>query len=235
MTDLSNIKLFATHEHPCSYLEGETATTVFVDPAAEIDNHVYSELSRYGFRRSGKHIYRPRCSNCHACIPIRTHAHAFKQTRSQKRCWRRNQDMAIRVVQNINTDEHYSLYADYIGKKHADGDMYPPSRSQYEDFLCEGWGSTLYIEGRVGGKLIMVAVSDKLENGLSAIYTYYDTFESKRSLGVYSILYQLNLAKKMELQYLYLGYWIKRCQKMSYKNHYRPFDVLINNRWVCVY
>ncbi len=235
MTDLNRIKLFATRPHPCSYLPEEDATTVFIDPNAEVDAQLYSELSRYGFRRSGGNIYRPHCEACHACVPIRLVVENFDPNRSQKRCLKRNSDLYFKTVESIDTDEHYNLYEYYINKRHCDGDMYPANRSQYRDFLTREWESTQYIEMRTPEhKLIALAVTDVLNHGLSAVYTFFDPDETKRSLGMFGILYQIQLAQEKQLPYVYLGYWIRRCQKMNYKTNYRPYQLLINQNWVTV-
>ena len=232
--DISSIKLFTTHEHPCSYLEGEAATTVFVDPNLDVNPRIYSELSDFGFRRSGRHLYRPHCQECHACIPVRLPVSNFKATRSQKRCLKRNSDVYSKVTSDIDTDEHYGLYKTYIEQRHFDGDMYPPSRTQYREFLSAEWGVTQYIELRTktDGLLIALAVCDKLDQGLSAIYTFFDPNQSHRSLGVLAVLRQIELAQQLRLPYVYLGYWIRRCQKMSYKTQYRPLELFINHQWV---
>lgn len=232
MTDLSTLKLFTTHPHPCSYLPGQEATTLFIDPGAEVDVTLYSRLSEYGFRRSGQHIYRPRCGQCQACIPMRVPVKLFTCNRQQKRCWRRNQDIETKILRSIDTDEHYQLYDDYIRQRHADGDMFPPSRQQYRDFLSAQWGSTRYIEFRQASQLLAVAVCDQLDHGLSAIYTFYSADQDRRSLGTYAVLFQIEWARQLELDYVYLGYWIKQCQKMRYKSDYRPFQLFINNTWV---
>ena len=235
VTDLSNLKLFATHPHPCSYLEDQESTTIFLDPAITIDATLYSQLSELGFRRSGHHIYRPRCHGCQACIPIRIPVKYFKPSRNQMRCAKRNGDLSMDVVSSIDTDEHYDLYKRYINLRHSDGDMYPPSRSQYTDFLSAEWGVTHYIEFRCeSSQLVAVAVTDKLDNGLSAIYTFFDPAQSKRSLGVFSVLFQISWARKMKLPYVYLGYWIKNCKKMTYKIDYQPCQLLINGGWVSI-
>jgi arginyl-tRNA--protein-N-Asp/Glu arginylyltransferase len=230
--DISAIKLYATHEHPCSYLKDRSATTIFVDPALNVDGHIYSELSDFGFRRSGKHIYRPNCRSCHACVPVRIPVSLFQPTRAQKRCLKRNADITTTVLKNIATDEHYELYARYIEQRHSDGDMYPPSREQYEDFLSSEWGVTRYLEFRSGGRLIGVAVSDHLDQGLSAIYTFFDPEEANRSLGVLAVLKQIELAGQFKLPYVYLGYWIRECAKMRYKTQYRPLQMFINSHWL---
>ncbi|MDQ2075443.1 arginyltransferase [Marinimicrobium sp. ABcell2] len=232
MSDLSNLKLFATQPHPCSYLDDREATTLFIDPDAPVDKGLYSQLTELGFRRSGRHLYRPHCANCQACVSCRIPVHDFKPNRNQRRCWRRNQDLTLTFVDNIRTDEHYTLYADYIATRHQDGDMYPPSRSQYDAFLSSEWGLTRYLEFRQQGRLLGVAVCDQLEDGLSAVYTFFDSREERRSLGVYGILAQVDRAREQGLKYVYLGYWIKQCQKMEYKTQYRPLEMLLNRRWM---
>jgi len=234
MMDISSIKLYATHEHPCSYLKDRSATTIFVDPMLPMNGRIYSELSDFGFRRSGAHVYRPNCRSCQACVPVRIPVDLFEPSRAQKRCIKRNQDVATVLTDNINTDEHYALYESYIRSRHADGDMYPPSRDQYEDFLSSEWGVTRYIELRLNGELLAVAVSDRLDQGLSAIYTFFKPDEHSRSLGVLAVLRQVELAKSLKLPYVYLGYWIRECDKMRYKNQYRPLDMFINNTWLTI-
>jgi arginyl-tRNA--protein-N-Asp/Glu arginylyltransferase len=234
LTDLSNIKLYATKPHACSYLDDHEATTIFVDPEFGMTGEIYSELSEFGFRRSGSHVYRPKCQSCQACIPIRIPVGTFKPTRAQKRCLKRNSDLAIESLDSIDTDEHYTLYERYIAARHTDGDMYPANRNQYRDFLTSEWGITRYIEYRLQGQLIGVAVADVLESGVSAIYTFFDPELSKRSLGVFNILFHIQWAHELNLPYVYLGYWIKKCQKMNYKVDYRPFQVLIQNSWITV-
>ncbi|HEY7883398.1 MAG TPA: arginyltransferase [Cellvibrionaceae bacterium] len=232
MSDLSNLKLFATAPHPCSYIDGEEATTLFIDPQAPVDQPLYSELSRLGFRRSGDHLYRPHCVGCQACVSCRVPVAQFRPNRSQKRCINRNSDLDIRFADQITSDEHYRLYAHYINTRHRDGDMYPPSRSQYEGFLSQAWSLTRYIEYRRDERLVAVAVCDLLDDGLSAVYTFFDSHQDKRSLGVFAILSQIAKARELGLDYVYLGYWIRQCQKMAYKTQYRPLELLVNKRWV---
>lgn len=231
MTDLSTIRLFATHPHQCSYLEGEDATTVFVDPNQKMDGQLYRQLSELGFRRSGGHVYRPQCAECQACIPARIPVSLFEPSRQQKRCWKRNRDLDISPLDSIDDDEHYELYARYISERHSDGDMYPATRSQFRSFLTSEWGITRYLELRLGGRLAAVVVCDQMENALSAVYTYFDPDLHRRSLGTHGILLQIQHARQLELDYLYLGYWIKACAKMNYKSQFRPLELLINRRW----
>ncbi len=231
MTDLAKLKVFSTHPHECSYLEGQEATTIFIDPNFEMNREVYSHLSELGFRRSGSHLYRPHCTYCKSCVPARVAVSAFQPTKQQKRTWRRNEDLTVQSSDQIKSDEHYALYESYITHVHFDGDMFPPSRDQYQSFLTAEWDSTVFYEFRFDGKLVGVAVTDQIANGLSAVYTFYDPCLNKRSLGVFAVLWQIEKAKSLNLPYVYLGYWIKDCQKMNYKINYRPIELLINNNW----
>ncbi len=205
---------------------------MFVDPEAQVDKTLYTQLSQLGFRRSGTHLYRPQCLRCQACISCRIPVNLFKPNRNQRRCWQKNQDLRLHLVNHIDTEEHYHLYTRYIEQRHRNGDMYPPSQEQYRAFLTREWGLTQYIEIRQQEKLIGLSVCDQLDDGLSAVYTFYDPTEEARSLGKFAILAQIHKAASLGLDYLYLGYWIKECEKMSYKIQYRPLDLLVNRRWM---
>ncbi|MDX9874876.1 MAG: arginyltransferase [Spongiibacteraceae bacterium] len=234
MTALSRLKVFATHPHDCSYLEDQQATTLFVDPAAEMDSETYSQLSEMGFRRSGPHLYRPHCASCNACVAARIPVERFQPSRQQRRVWSRNRDLSVIGRHALDDDRYYTLYASYIEQRHRDGDMYPPSRAQFDAFLTAEWDITRYYCFELGDELLAVAVVDLMQGGLSAIYTFYEPALGRRSLGVYAVLWQIEEARRLGLPYVYLGYWIKQCPKMSYKVNYRPLELLINGRWVCV-
>lgn len=231
MTSLTDLRLFATHPHTCSYLEDQVATTLFVDPDAKIDRTVYSHLSEVGFRRSGQHLYRPDCSACNACIPARIPVADYQPNRQQKRCAKTNSDLSIRVIDDIGDAEYYELYQSYIIARHQDGDMFPPSRQQYHSFLTSEWGVTRYLEIRQQSKLVAIAVIDLLDNGISAVYTFFDPSYEKRSLGTFAIMAQIDIAAQYGLRYIYLGYWIKDCRKMAYKTKFRPLELYKDGNW----
>lgn len=230
-SSLRDLKVYTTYPHRCSYLEGEEATTLFIDPRQTVDQTLYTNLSMLGFRRSGNHIYRPHCSHCNACIPARVPVAQFKPNRTQRRCLKKNQDLEVISRSAINDDESYQLYDRYIRARHADGDMYPPDRDQFESFLNDPWDCTDYYQFRKDGILVGVAVVDRMLDGFSAIYTFYDPDEESRSLGRFAILWQIDQCLQLGLSYVYLGYWIRNCQKMSYKSDYQPLEALINNQW----
>jgi arginyl-tRNA--protein-N-Asp/Glu arginylyltransferase len=230
-SSLRDLKVYTTYPHTCSYLEDQEATTLFVDPRQPVDQKLYSKLSVLGFRRSGNHIYRPHCAQCNACVPARIPVTEFARNRGQRRIWQRNQDLRVICTDEINDDDAFELYHRYISIRHSDGDMYPPDREQYQAFLNSVWDCTRYFRFFDRGRLVAVAVVDRLEDGLSAIYTFFDPAATRRSLGTYAILWQVEQARATGLDYLYLGYWIRDCQKMSYKSDFRPLQMYTNSRW----
>ena len=234
MTSLSELRFFTTPAHDCSYLEGRQAITLFADPLARIDKRLYSSLSEVGFRRSGNHIYRPYCQTCSACIPVRIAVDRFTPSSRQGRIWRRNRDVEVRGVAPVLGDEYFKLYQDYINTRHSDGDMYPANIDQFESFLVEGRPEAIFFEFRAHGELLAVAVADQLVDSLSAIYTFFDPHCGRRSLGVYAVLWLIEEARRLGMHHLYLGYWIKQCQKMNYKMDYKPIEMFVNNHWINV-
>ena len=234
MTELAHLKFYATQPHPCSYLPDEQATTLFLDPSQPMDVEVYAHLSTLGFRRSGDHLYRPHCQSCQACIPARIPVDRFTPTRQQRKILNRNADLNVQAVTPCFTEEYYDLYLRYIETRHADGDMYPPSREQFGTFLVSELAFSRFIEFRLDRQLLAIAVTDVLPNGLSAVYTFFDPACEQRSLGRFAILWQISEAARQGLHALYLGYWIKNCRKMSYKTQYRPIELLVNQRWTAI-
>jgi arginyl-tRNA--protein-N-Asp/Glu arginylyltransferase len=232
MTSLKDIRLYTTQPHACSYLPDERAQTLFIDPEFRLDKAYNSRLSEIGFRRSGAHVYRPNCEECQQCVSCRVLVNAFEPNRRFQRILKRNADIDVSPVEDISSDDYYLLYRHYINVRHADGDMYPPSREQYSSFLLKRCEGTQYYAMKVGERLLGIMVVDHLENGLSAVYTFYDPLEEKRSLGSFAILWQLAEAKRLGLAHLYLGYWIRDSRKMRYKLDYRPLELLIRQRWL---
>ncbi|MGH1485930.1 MAG: arginyltransferase [Cellvibrionaceae bacterium] len=234
VAELESLQFFQTQPHKCSYLDDQTAATVFLNPKQSIDKALYSQLSEYGFRRSGQHIYKPLCADCNACVPMRIPVQLFEPNRQQRRTLKRNQDLTVEVVSSIDTEEHYKLYERYIAERHSDGDMFPPSQEQFRNFLTNEWQTTRYYEFRDQGRLIATSVADVMDNGISAVYTYFAPEEKRRSLGSFVILYLIEQSKKYHLPSVYLGYWIKTSTKMQYKSAYRPLEIQNGEQWLLV-
>ena len=231
---ISSVRLFRTSPHPCSYKESEQAATVFVDPDLVIDKAINSKLSDLGYRRSGAHLYRPDCDFCQACISCRVPVAEFQFNRSQRRILRRNE--SLRVVEKSDLTDYiaYDLYQRYINQRHLDGDMFPASLEQYEAFIKTKMFDTRFFLFYEQEELLAVSVVDFLEQGLSAVYTFFDPDQGQRSLGNFAILWQIKMCQKLGLPYVFLGYWIKGCGKMEYKSKFRPLEMLINGRWMLV-
>lgn len=224
---------YPTPEHNCSYLEDRQAKSIFLSPDQALDEATYMQLTDMGFRRSGEHIYRPWCEGCGECKSVRVPINNFEVSKSQKRVLRRNRDLEVSFEMPSSSDEIYHLYASYINQRHSDGDMYPPSLEQFESFLCQGpaASNTRFICFRLEQKLLAVAVVDMLPKGLSAIYTFFHPSYEVRSLGRLAVLWQIRWAQSQAMDFVYLGYWIKECQKMAYKAEYRPLQVFENLDW----
>lgn len=217
-------------DFPCNYLpEKEERLLIAIDPRLQ-NSEKYSWLMSQGFRRSGDQIYRPHCQACQACNSLRVMVDEFYPSKSQKRSIKRNDHLEIKTSQCVQ-DSYYPLYESYINTLHSDGSMFPATYEQYKSFLSCNISEQLFIELWDKEKLVAVAVTDVLENALSAVYTFYDPQLRKNGLGVFCILSQLKIAATFKKEFLYLGYQIDDCQKMNYKNKYFPYQRLINNTW----
>ncbi len=232
-TQSQKIPFLLTPEHPCPYLENKTAKTLFLSPEVEVNPQVYSGLIKQGLRRSGEQIYLPYCDNCQACISVRIPVEQFQASRSQKRCLNRMNQFRFEVKPANYSQENFELFQNYIKQRHKDSDMYPTSEKQFREFLLCEWIDCYFLNFicLADNRLVATAVFDKVDSGLSAVYTYFDSSYEKYSLGKMAILYLIELTKNDKLDYLYLGYWIKECQKMTYKSQYRPIQCFINKRW----
>ncbi len=205
---------------------------LFVDQGFPLTKDAYAELAGQGFRRSGNLVYRPHCRQCSACLPVRIPASQFQLSRIHRRIRRSNSDLVVAASSADFRDEHFSLYNRYLKSRHPDGTMITGDADDYLQFLTSQWCETEFVEFKLSGKVVAVAVIDVLPTGLSAVYTFYDPDLLHRSLGIYAILWGIEYTKEKGLSSLYLGYWIQECKKMSYKGNFRPMEVFRNDRWI---
>jgi leucyl-tRNA---protein transferase len=235
MTLQQPLDFYVSPPYSCSYLPNETATSLFADPGAPINMVQYSALARLGFRRSGHLVYRPHCPHCSACLPIRIPVDRFQANRNQQRTWKKNRDLhTIRPRLEFHK-EHFELFRRYLAARHPNGGMDNSTPQDYLNFITSDWSETSLIEFRSPEQqLFGVAVLDLLTDGISAVYSFFDPIEAKRSLGVYMILWEINEAKRLRLPYVYLGYWIRACRVMQYKTNFRPFELYQKEFWSIV-
>jgi leucyl-tRNA---protein transferase len=231
MSSIQNLCFYATPTHQCSYLPDQQAITLFADPKFPKNMRLYSTLINFGFRRSGQHLYTPKCENCNACISVRIPVKKFSPSRIQKRIMKKNNDITITEKSSDFSEEHFNLYKKYIAVRHPGGGMDNPTSDNYMEFLTAPWSDTVFFELKIDNKLVGVAVTDVLDDALSAVYTFYDPDFKSRSLGNFAIMFQIIQANILELKWLYLGYWIKESNKMNYKSEFQPQQLFFNNSW----
>jgi arginine-tRNA-protein transferase len=233
---LQRLQFYVTAPFPCGYLENLTAQSLIATPHHLINAKIYNHLIQNGFRRSGKFAYRPHCESCNACLPVRLLVNEFVPNRSQRRAAKLHQNLSVSILPLAFSEEHFALYSTYQTSRHSGGGMDQATADQYHDFLVQSNIDSMMIEFRSSeahenGKLKMVSVVDIVSDGISAVYTFFDTGDTATSYGTYNVLWQIEWCRSLQLPYLYLGYWIEKSQKMVYKQNFAPQQGLIRGEW----
>ena len=238
-------EFYVTAPQPCPYLPGRLERKLFTHlthdkPPALVDN-----LLKGGFRRSQNIAYMPYCEGCQSCVSVRVLVDDFELTRSMRRVLDDNSDLVARRLQATPTSEQYSLFRAYIGTRHADGGMADMTVLDYAMMVEDSIIDTFMTEYRLPPEpmarnpaekrpLMGVALCDRLSDGISMVYSFYEPEAHKRGLGTYMILEHIAYAKRLGVSYLYLGYWINGSPKMSYKRRFQPQEQLTGNGWTRV-
>lgn len=225
-------QFFRSGPMPCPYLPGRVERKLFTRLSGPYAAEVNSTLSRAGFRRSHDIVYRPVCPTCSACVPVRIAVPAFEATRSQRRVMRTNHDLSLAEVPAVATGEQYRLFAAYQSSRHGDSDMARMAMADFAAMIDEGRADTTVFEARESaGRLLGCMLVDRLADGFSAVYSFYDANQERRSVGSYMILSLIERARAEGLPYVYLGYWIAQSRKMAYKARFRPLEALGRDGW----
>jgi arginyl-tRNA--protein-N-Asp/Glu arginylyltransferase len=217
---------------PCPYLPGRTEQNIFTELAGPNTTQLYDALTQAGFRRSHNVAYRPACPGCQACVPVRVVARDFKVSASMRRILRRNEDLVPAEVRARATAEQFRLFNRYVASRHGDGEMAGMSFADYMAMVQDSPLRTFLSEHRTAdGDLIGACLVDRLSDGLSAVYSFFEPGQAGRSLGSLMILKLIERTVELDLPYLYLGYWIGGSQKMAYKWRFRPLEGLGADGW----
>jgi len=232
----NGLQCYSTAAYPCSYLAGRVARSEVIVPSQAVNADQYTGLIARGFRRSGLFVYRPHCDDCQACTSIRVPVADFQPARSHKRAMRQHAGLITTMIEPAFLAEHYALYTRYQHARHAGGGMDIGDEEQYTEFMVHSGVKSFMVEFRdptvagTPGELKMVSVIDRVADALSAVYTFFEP-QRGQSLGTFNVLWQIELARTLRLKYVYLGYWIEACAKMSYKSRFNPHELLVQGQW----
>jgi leucyl-tRNA---protein transferase len=228
-------QFYLTAPSPCPYLAGKEERKVFTHLVGERARELNDLLTHGGFRRSQSIAYRPACESCRACVSVRVVVEDFRPTRSMRRVIERNSDMTADMRTAMPTSEQYSIFRAYLDSRHHDGGMADMTVLDYAMMVEDSHVETKMVEYRVrkpGGDLLAVALTDVLSDGLSMVYSFYEPDAADRSLGTFMILDHIARARRMDLPYVYLGYWVRGSRKMDYKGRFLPQERLMPEGWV---
>jgi len=226
------LSFLVTTEMPCPYLPGRMERKVVTRLSGSEAGRNFQLLQRAGFRRSHAIAYRPACSSCQACMPVRVRVAAFTPGRTLRRTEARNAGLTASIRLARGTAEQYALFQQYLDGRHSDGEMVGMGLSDYRSMVEDSSIDTRLVEFRdSGGRLVACALTDWTEDGISAVYSFFDPDLSARSLGSYVIVWLVREAQRRGLRYVYLGYWIRESRKMAYKARFRPVEVFGPQGW----
>jgi leucyl-tRNA---protein transferase len=231
-------EFYITAPQPCPYLPGRLERKLFTHLTRDKPGFLIDNLLKGGFRRSQNIAYMPYCDACSACVPVRILVDEFLPRRSLRRIARDNLDLVATRMPASPSTEQYALFRTYIEARHADGGMAEMSVLDYslmvEDSVVETFVTEYRLKPDETGDtpLIGVSLCDRLSDGISMVYSFYDPEMSARSLGTYMILDHVNYARSQGYPFVYLGYWIEGSRKMRYKDRFQPQERLTSKGWV---
>lgn len=182
-----------------------------------------------GYRRNGNCLYTMHCRECSACIPIRLKPRLFNTNRNQRRVLKKNSDLEVSISRVEMDSEHLELCSRFLQVRYPH--EHNTAEGYYGGFFCNSIVDSARVDFRLDGRLLGGSIIDLGENWMNAVYFYFDPDESARSLGTFNILKLVNMCLEFDIEYLYLGYYIKRVSAMRYKQNFKPHELLVQGRW----
>lgn len=226
------LEFYSTGLMDCPYLPGrkerKLLTELVAGPEAQV---TYDTLARYGFRRSHNWAYRTACPDCSACVPVRLAVQDFKPSRSMRRCANKHTGWRAEPRPPVATAEQFELFSRYVKVRHGDGEMSSMDICQYRSMLEETTIDTVLVEFRHADRLMAGIIVDRVQDGLSAVYSFYDPSLSESGPGTFMVLWLAQETRRLGLPHMYLGYWVANCRKMDYKIRFRPLQALGAGGW----
>ena len=236
-------RFFVTAPAPCPYLPGRTERKVFAELKGADATGMNEALGRIGFRRSQTVVYRPSCDFCQACVSVRVRAREFQPSVTQKKLLRRHADLEVHACEPWSTDEQWRLLGRYLSARHPAGGMATMNGNDYADMIEQSPVDTVVVEYREPsvngrpGRLVGCCLTDKQSDGLSMIYSFFETDDparpgpERKGLGNFIIMDHILRAGRAGMDYVYLGYWIEGCDRMAYKRRFKPVEALVAGSW----
>lgn len=223
---------FTTAPMPCPYIEGRMERKLVTELVDADASRLHDTLSRAGFRRSHSIAYTPACPGCTACIPVRVIVKDFEPGRTQKRTIAANKHLIATETIARATAEQFRLFSAYQNSRHTGSDMALMGFYDYRAMVEDSPIETGVVEFREpGGRLVGGMLADHMDDGLSAVYSFFDTTDPSRGIGTYMILWMIERARALGLPYVYLGYWISESAKMAYKTRFQPLEAFVAGSW----
>ena len=219
---------FCTLDYECAYLKGRSVRMRY-KYVTHSNSDFNSAVIQRGWRRFGNYYFYPICNECNECKSLRISVKDFKPSKSQKKAIKRNINTSIHIQKPTVTTEHIKLYNKYHKWKHQKDDWRYKEISTYEYY--ENFAEGAYNFGKEvlyydKDRLIGVDLIDIIDDGISSIYFFYDPDYARLSLGIYSLIKQIDIAKILKKEWIYLGYWVDGCKAFEYKTNFKPLQIL---------
>lgn len=216
----------------CPYREGELARLPLRLPSRRLTGEEFDTFLEEGDRRSGRMLYRTRCPSCNACQPLRVPAAEFTPTRSQRRIWKKNiADITVQVVTPSATETHHRLYNRHKLERGLSTSGKELPLAHYSAWVVDTCVDTREFQYRLGDELLAVTIVDLGKKAASSVYHYFDPDHGERSLGVFSVLWEIDWCRQNGVDWYYLGYYVEDCRHLAYKAAYFPHEKRSDGRW----